>query len=131
MELAQAFKEWAVICEALGEGRQVLILRKGGIAEARGEFTIEHRRFWLFPTYVHQQSSGIKPEAVPLLNGAVVSSNGYSAFNGGISGLPIAPGDSIFVPENFTKGLFIRNMKDIAQILGQFGLAAAAINVLR
>jgi len=64
-------------------------------------------------------------------NGAVVSSHGYSAFNGGISGLPIEPGDSIFVPENFTKGLFIRNMKDIAQILGQFGLAAAAINVLR
>src|SRR5437588_13053585 len=67
MQLQDAFKEWAVICRALAEGRQALILRKGGIAETGGEFTIEHTRFWLFPTYVHQQSSGIKPEAVPLL----------------------------------------------------------------
>jgi hypothetical protein len=65
--LQQAFKEWAVICRALAEGRQALILRKGGIAEAGGEFQLEHTRFWLFPTYVHQQRTGIKPEAVPLL----------------------------------------------------------------
>ena len=30
--LRHAFKEWAVICKALAEGRQALILRKGGIA---------------------------------------------------------------------------------------------------
>jgi hypothetical protein len=65
--LNYAFKEWAVICRALAEGRQALILRKGGIAEAGGGFTIEHTRFWLFPTFVHQQNSGVKPEAVPLL----------------------------------------------------------------
>ncbi len=51
----------------LGEGRQALILRKGGIAETGGEFEVEHRRFWLFPTYLHQQKDGITPEAVPLL----------------------------------------------------------------
>ncbi len=65
--LKHAFKEWAVICQALAEGRQALILRKGGIAEATGEFQLEHMRFWLFPTYVHQQRSGIKPEALPVL----------------------------------------------------------------
>jgi len=65
--LKYAFKEWAVICQALGEGRQALILRKGGLAEATGEFELEHTRFWLFPTYVHQQREGIKPEAIPLL----------------------------------------------------------------
>jgi hypothetical protein len=65
--LQHAFKEWAVICRALAEGRQALILRKGGIAEASGDFQLEHTRFWLFPTYVHQQRMGIKPEAVPLL----------------------------------------------------------------
>jgi len=65
--LKVAFKEWAVICQALAEGRQALILRKGGIAEDGGEFRVEHTRFWLFPTYVHQQSTGIKPEALPLL----------------------------------------------------------------
>ena len=30
-----AFKEWAVIVEALGQGEQIVILRKGGIAEGR------------------------------------------------------------------------------------------------
>lgn len=65
-----AFKEWAVICRALAEGRQALILRKGGIAEAGGEFRVEHDRFWLYPTYVHQQNAGIVPEAIPLLERA-------------------------------------------------------------
>jgi hypothetical protein len=62
-----AFKEWAVICRALAEGRQALILRKGGIAESGGEFRVEHGRFWLYPTFVHQQRDGIKPAALPLL----------------------------------------------------------------
>ena len=35
--LQRAFKEWAVICEALGRGQQALILRKGGIEENAGE----------------------------------------------------------------------------------------------
>ncbi|HEY1375578.1 MAG TPA: DUF1802 family protein [Gemmataceae bacterium] len=65
-----AFKEWAVICRALAEGRQALILRKGGIAEAGGEFTPEHRRFWLYPTYAHEKPNGIKPDAVDLFRAA-------------------------------------------------------------
>jgi hypothetical protein len=62
-----AFKEWAVICKALSAGRQALIVRKGGIAEEGGEFRLEHTRFWLLPTYLHQQRSGVKPEAASLL----------------------------------------------------------------
>jgi hypothetical protein len=68
--LRHAFKEWAVVCWALAEGRQALILRKGGIAEEGGVFRPEHERFWLFPTYVHQQREGIKAEALPLLQAA-------------------------------------------------------------
>ncbi len=68
--LRVAFKEWAVVCRALAEGRQALILRKGGIAEAGGEFTPEHRRFWLYPTYVHEKPEGIKPDAVALFRAA-------------------------------------------------------------
>ena len=49
-----AFKEWSVIVQALLEGRQILILRKGGISENQGRFTIESREFFLFPTKVHQ-----------------------------------------------------------------------------
>jgi hypothetical protein len=68
--LKDAFKEWAVICRALAEGRQALILRKGGIAEKRGNFAVEHTRFWLFPTYLHQKPGALKPEALPLLRAA-------------------------------------------------------------
>src|SRR2546426_2596411 len=62
-----AFKEWAVICAALADGRQTLILRKGGIQEGRGGFQVEHREFWLFPTYLHQDEQGLIEEARPLL----------------------------------------------------------------
>lgn len=58
-----AFKEWAVIVEALGQGEQILILRKGGIAEGRGGFRAEHERFWLFPTRFHQQAEGVVPDS--------------------------------------------------------------------
>jgi hypothetical protein len=58
-----AFKEWAVVVDALGTGRQVVILRKGGIAEDAGNFKLEHSRFLLFPTRFHQQRDEVIPEA--------------------------------------------------------------------
>ncbi|MEI8340324.1 MAG: DUF1802 family protein [Verrucomicrobiota bacterium] len=51
------FKEWAVICEALGNGSQSIILRKGGIAEGRDGFCFQHDAFYLFPTWFHEQIS--------------------------------------------------------------------------
>ena len=69
MALSIAFKEWAVICAALAEGRQALILRKGGIAEDGGVFRPDHDRFLLYPTYFHEQHRGrIKPAFLPLLD---------------------------------------------------------------
>jgi hypothetical protein len=65
--LSEAFKEWAVICQALAEGRQGVLLRKGGIAEDGGTFRVQNLRFWLYPTFLHQQRDGIVPEALPLL----------------------------------------------------------------
>ncbi len=65
-----AFKEWAVICEALAQGKQAIILRKGGIAEDEGEVGALHTRFWLYPTYVHQQEDGVNEEMLPLLQTA-------------------------------------------------------------
>ncbi len=47
---AVAFKEWADVCAALLDGRQSLILRKGGIEEGPGGFRPEHAAFWLYPT---------------------------------------------------------------------------------
>ncbi len=52
---AIGFKEWAFVCEALGQGVQTLILRKGGIHEGRGGFHFQHDDFWLFPTGFHAQ----------------------------------------------------------------------------
>ncbi len=49
------FKEWALVCEALGRGEQSVILRKGGIAEGRAGFAFQHREFFLFPTFFHGQ----------------------------------------------------------------------------
>ena len=68
--LSIALKEWAAICLALIEGQQSLIVRKGGIAEASGDFQIEATRFLLYPTFVHQQEMGLCPDAKPLLDAA-------------------------------------------------------------
>jgi CDP-diacylglycerol--glycerol-3-phosphate 3-phosphatidyltransferase len=57
-----AFKEWEAIVEALGQGAQIVILRKGGIAEGRAGFKPKYPRFWLFPTGYHQQWEKTKPE---------------------------------------------------------------------
>ncbi len=59
--LQVALKEWASVCRALEHGTQVILLRKGGIYEAAGEFEVEHREFLLFPTYVHQNLKMLKP----------------------------------------------------------------------
>jgi len=56
-----AFKEWEGIVGALGRGAQIVILRKGGIAEGRAGFAPRHPRFWLFPTRFHQQWEQTKP----------------------------------------------------------------------
>jgi hypothetical protein len=58
-----AFKEWAIVVDALGRGEQILILRKGGISEGRDGFQIEHPQFLLFPTLYHQQRESVTTEA--------------------------------------------------------------------
>jgi hypothetical protein len=74
--LGVAFKEWAVICRAMAEGKQSLILRKGGIVEPGGEFRVEHDRFWLYPTFVHQMGTGIVEAYRPLLEGVQAEADG-------------------------------------------------------
>jgi len=62
-----AFKEWAAICRALAQGRQSVILRKGGIIEPGGAFRLECREFLLLPTFLHQSPESLIPEARDLL----------------------------------------------------------------
>ena len=56
-----ALKEWAIVCQALADGRQLLLIRKGGIEEVKEGFQVTHRDFWLFPTYVHQKPADLIP----------------------------------------------------------------------
>ncbi|MCU0524794.1 MAG: DUF1802 family protein [Elainella sp. Prado103] len=55
-----ALKEWAVAIEALMQGEMILLLRKGGIHEQGGQFSIAQPQFWLFPTYEHQKPHLLK-----------------------------------------------------------------------
>jgi hypothetical protein len=60
------FKEWAVVCEALGQGRQSIILRKGGIAEGAAGFSFQHRAFFLFPTWFHEQPEKVRAHGLKI-----------------------------------------------------------------
>ena len=55
-----AFKEWTLICDALGRGAQSIIIRKGGIAEGRDGFRFKHADFLLFPTLFHEQVAKLR-----------------------------------------------------------------------
>ena len=55
-----ALKEWAVTVDALGTGRQVLLLRKGGISESGKHFRVAHPEFLLYPTFEHQREDLLK-----------------------------------------------------------------------
>lgn len=68
---AVALKEWGATVEALRTGRQILLLRKGGIHDAGGVFSLEHLRFWLLPTAFHQSKPMLKAEHRDLLSAPV------------------------------------------------------------
>lgn len=67
MEGTIALREWAVAVKALESGRQVIVLRKGGIAEETKEFRLESPRFYLFPSYEHQRPELVVPEAASIV----------------------------------------------------------------
>ena len=54
-----ALKEWSNVVAALGRGEQVLLIRKGGIADP--SFGVDAQRFYLYPTYFHQGESDARP----------------------------------------------------------------------
>ncbi len=62
----RAFKEWDLACNALRNGDQILLIRKGGIKEEGGVFTVDDREFVLMPTFDHQNAGmlreGLQPD---------------------------------------------------------------------
>jgi hypothetical protein len=61
IELTHTLKEWAIAVQALEKGETILLLRKGGIREKGGAFTIPDREILLYPTYEHQKPHLLKP----------------------------------------------------------------------
>jgi hypothetical protein len=55
-----ALKEWASAIKALETGRQVMVMRKGGIVEETKRFELKSPAFYLYPTYEHQRKELIK-----------------------------------------------------------------------
>lgn len=60
-----ALKEWAAVVHALLQGRQTVLLRKGGIHEKR--FTMQGSDFLLYPTVAHSHAESARPEFADLL----------------------------------------------------------------
>jgi hypothetical protein len=54
-----ALKEWSNVVASLGRGTQIVLIRKGGIADP--SFGVEADRFYLYPTYFHQGESEARP----------------------------------------------------------------------
>ena len=67
-----ALKEWSAVVHALLDGRQRVLLRKGGIGEKR--FELAAREFLLFPTVAHSHAERVRPEHRDLLQPAVADS---------------------------------------------------------
>jgi len=66
-----AFKEWAVTVRALAEGEQLVTLRKGGIREPDKHFSLDHRRFFLYPTFDHQRADCVRESHQPEMRRAL------------------------------------------------------------
>lgn len=57
-----ALKEWAAVVDAAGQGRHLLLLRKGGLADPEEGFTLKCREFFLYPTWEHQRPQYVRSE---------------------------------------------------------------------
>ncbi len=65
-------------------------------------------------------------------DGSVLSrTNTSGMWSAGLGSIRVIPGDTIVVPARLDKGSLMRGIRDWSQIIGQIGLGAAAINVLK
>ncbi|EDX84154.1 conserved domain protein [Synechococcus sp. PCC 7335] len=85
MLINTALKEWSIAVDAIAQGTQVILLRKGGIKEDQGRFRTQSDQVVLFPTFEHQKPELLKSD--------------YKGFNYQNSVLPVASG---WHPEKIT-----------------------------
>ncbi len=82
LNLSHGLQEWAVCCTALDQGRITLVVRKGGIHERGGGlFALEHQRFALLPTFLHQDAMRV----LPVYGGEYFSANASDPQPGSIT----------------------------------------------
>ncbi|TPG36967.1 DUF1802 family protein [Mycolicibacterium hodleri] len=67
-----ALKEWSAAVHAMLDGRQTVLLRKGGIHEKR--FDVAAHEFVFFPTVAHEHAERVRPEHRDLLPAAETDS---------------------------------------------------------
>ena len=80
--MTTALKEWSAAVHALLDGRQTVLLRKGGIHEKRfalpgvagSAASATAPRFLLFPTVAHSHAERVRPEHRDLLDAAAADS---------------------------------------------------------
>lgn len=77
-----ALKEWSAAVHALLDGRQTVLLRKGGIHEKRFEVAPDaaKSRFLLFPTVAHSHAGRVRPEHRDVLEPAAMDSTEDAVF---------------------------------------------------
>lgn len=75
-------KEWQVAIAALLQGDTILLLRKGGIREAKGQFSLAAREVLLLPTLEHQKLNLLKDKFRSLANSELYGQPDQVRFEG-------------------------------------------------
>ena len=58
---AIALKEWATVLEAMANGEQLVLIRKGGLIEPGSGFELLSPTFVFYPTFEHQAVNYLRP----------------------------------------------------------------------
>jgi protein involved in polysaccharide export with SLBB domain len=64
-------------------------------------------------------------------DGSVVPKRGFNPFSRTFEAAALNPGDSVVVPQAIFRTTFMQGLRDWSLVISQFGLGAAAVNVLR
>jgi len=73
------------------------------------------------------KGADVKRAYVVKVNGSALSGRGGILFGGGVLSARLDPGDTIVIPEDFERIAWLKMVKDIAAILGNFALMAGVV----